>query len=217
MERKPTSKTRAERVRIASRERRTARKFELRQQILDAAGELFLAQGYERFSMRQVAERVGYTATTLYRYFANKDDLVFAVVDRGFERFGAALDAAAASTIDPVERIRALGRAYVRFGLENPIYYQLMFMQRTDYLSEPRGADPKPRAATFDTLVRAVQTALDAGAIDGGDARELSHAVWALVHGIVSLALTLGDKVGLDAERTYERASRLMFGVAKPA
>src|SRR4051812_23310226 len=107
-------KTRAARVRAASLERRSLRKTELRQAILDAAGELFLEQGYERFSMRQVAERIGYTATTLYRYFDNKDSLVFAVVDRGFEEFGAALVAAATSTDDPLERLRELGRAYIR-------------------------------------------------------------------------------------------------------
>src|SRR3954466_12950071 len=111
-----TSKTttRSERVRAASRQRRELQRTELRQLILDAAGALFLEQGYERFSMRNVAERIGYTATTISGYFANKDGLLCAVVDRGFERFGSALEAASASTSDPLDRLRALGRAYVR-------------------------------------------------------------------------------------------------------
>lgn len=204
--------TRAARVRAASLERRALRKTELRQTILDAAGELFLEQGYERFSMRQVAERIGYTATTLYRYFDNKDSLVFAVVDRGFEEFGASLVAAAESTDDPVERLRALGRAYVRFGLANPVYYQLMFMQRIDYLTKPHDGDHTRHAVSFQTLLSSVQTALDARAVPGDDALELSHALWAFVHGIVSLAIVLDDKEGFAAEPTYERGIGLFLG-----
>jgi AcrR family transcriptional regulator len=51
---------------------------------VDAAGALFLEQGYERFSLRKVAERIGYSPTTIYLYFRDKDDLLFTVVDEGF-------------------------------------------------------------------------------------------------------------------------------------
>lgn len=68
--------TRVERTRQASRHRREQEKEELQQLILKAAGELFLEQGYDRFSLRQVAERIGYSATTIYLYFEDKDDLL---------------------------------------------------------------------------------------------------------------------------------------------
>lgn len=210
-------KTRADRVRAASLERRALRRTELRQVILDAAGELFLEQGYERFSMRQVAERIGYTATTLYRYFDNKDSLVFAVVDRGFEEFGAALVAAAESTDDPVERLRELGRAYVRFGLANPVYYQLMFMQRVDYLTKPHDGDHTRHSVSFRTLLSSAHAALDAGAVSGDDALELSHVLWAYVHGIVSLAIVLDDKEGFAAEPTFERGIGMILGPPRTA
>ncbi len=207
-----TSDTRERRVRAASQLRRDAQKTELRQTILDAAGALFLEVGYERFSMRQVAERIGYTATTIYRYFENKDALIFAIVDLGFERFGRALDDAARSTSDPIERIEALGRAYIRFGVENPVYYQLMFMQRTDYLATPKDGTKEPRLATFGTLQHAVEAAIASGDLPPGDPTVRSHAIWSLVHGTVSIALTLGAEVGLDALRTYEMGSAMMFG-----
>src|SRR6266487_6667346 len=146
---KSTAGTQAQRLRKAIRHRRDQEKQELRQAILTAAGELFLEQGYERFSLRKVAERIGYSATTIYLYFRDKDDLLFTVVDEGFMRFGQQLAAAAASQEDPWERLIALGRAYVSFGLEHPVYYQLMFMQRSDFLThQPEGAD-QPRLATF--------------------------------------------------------------------
>src|SRR5258708_9272019 len=121
---KKTSVTQAERLRQAIRHRQDQEKQELRQAILAAAGELFLEQGYERFSLRKVAERVGYSPTPISLYFRNKDDLLFTVVDEGFVRFRQQLAAAAASQEDPWERIIALGRAYVTFALQNPVYYQ---------------------------------------------------------------------------------------------
>ena len=89
--------TQTQRLRQAIRHRRDQEKQELRQAILTAAGELFLEQGYERFSLRKVAERIGYSPTTIYLYFRDKDDLLFTVVDEGFVRFGQQLAAAAES------------------------------------------------------------------------------------------------------------------------
>ena len=180
----------AERVRQASRRRREQGKQELRQAILSAAGELILAKGYEAFSLRQVAERIGYSATTIYLYYDNKDALVGAVIGEGFARFLRALSAV--DTEDPLGRVRDLGRAYVRFARDNPLYYRLMFMYRPDLVKlAPPGED------SFDVLQRAVQRAMDAGAIRAGDARTHSFVLWALVHGVASLVIT--GMVPLDA------------------
>jgi AcrR family transcriptional regulator len=181
--------TQAERVRHASRERRDQQKEGLRRTILKAAGELFLEHGYEGFSMRRVAERIGYSATTIYRYYEDKDDLLFAVVHEGFVEFAGRLAAAAEGTSNPLKRLAALGQAYVRFGLESPIYYQMMFMQRADLLFESRKKETRPMIASFDVLQEAVRQAMDAGLLMRGDVGVYSHVIWSLVHGITSLAL----------------------------
>src|SRR5436309_12980558 len=129
-----SNQTRENRVREASKERRSLQKQELRRSILTAAAELFLEQGYDHFSMRQVAERIGYSATTIYLYFENKDDLLFEVVFDGWQRFSDAFLAAAADAGDPLERLRVMGREYISFGLNNPAVYDLMFVQRSDFL-----------------------------------------------------------------------------------
>jgi AcrR family transcriptional regulator len=183
--------TREDRIRKASRHRREQEKEELRQTILKAAGELFLEQGYDRFSMRQLAERIGYSATTLYLYFHDKDDLLFTVVDEGFERFSRQLAEAATSSDDPWERLNALSEAYVSFGLRNPVYYQLMLMQRVDFLTRARTCEQQPRVAAFRVLQDAVQYAMDAGAMEPGDARSHSDTLWAMMHGIVALTITM--------------------------
>ena len=67
-------------MRGGSRDRREGEKHELRQRLLSAAGQEFLEHGYENFSLRRVAEVIGYSATTIYLYFENKDDLLLATV-----------------------------------------------------------------------------------------------------------------------------------------
>jgi AcrR family transcriptional regulator len=205
--------TRVERIRKASRHRREQEKEELRQTILKEASELFLEQGYDRFSMRQLAERIGYSATTLYLYFRDKDDLLFTIVDDGFVRFGRQLANAANSSTDPWERLTALGQAYITFGLQNPIYYQLMFMWRTDYLLEARAGEKQPRLAAFNVLQDAVQYALDKGAIQPGDARTYSDLLWATLHGVIALAI--GMPTMFDEERIQKLADAARAALLK--
>ncbi|CAA9590285.1 MAG: Transcriptional regulator, AcrR family [uncultured Thermomicrobiales bacterium] len=183
--------TRSERVRTASRQRREHERQEVRQTILDAAVALFVEQGYAGFSLRQVAERIGYSATTIYLYFSDKDDLIFTLADEGFRRFGARLTEAAAGTADPLGRIFALGRAYVAFGIEEPIYYQLMFMQRGDFLLSCRAGEERPRVDTLGILQQAFAEAIDAGYLQPGAAPADADALWALAHGIVALHIAI--------------------------
>jgi AcrR family transcriptional regulator len=198
--------TQAQRLRQAIRHRQEREKQELRQAILAAAGELFLEQGYERFSLRKVAERVGYSPTTIYLYFRDKDDLLFTVVDEGFARFSQQLAAAAESQEDAWERLIALGRAYVAFGLQNPVYYQLMFMQRADFLMHTPVGESQPRIASFRVLRQTVQQAIDAGVLRPGDAESYSDVLWALVHGMVSLAISMPMFDASRIQRTMETA-----------
>src|SRR2546430_17566244 len=106
---KRTTVTQAERLRQAIRHRQDQEKQELRQAILTTAAELFLEQGYDHFSLRKVAERIGYSPTTIYLYFREKDDLLFTVGDEGFKRFGKTFAATGARTGGPWARITPFG------------------------------------------------------------------------------------------------------------
>ena len=139
--------------------------------------------------MRQIAESIGYSATTIYRYYQNKDDLLFAIVHEGFQRFGQQLANAVQSSDDPREQLGALGHAYIKFGLNNPVYYRLMFMQRHDFLFERPGERDEPMIDSFGILREAVEHAMEAGALRQGDPERTSLAIWSVVHGITSLAI----------------------------
>lgn len=192
-------------MRAASRERRERHRQALRRTIVETAARLVLERGYERFSLREVAQEIGYTPTTIYRYFADKDDLLSSVVGEGFREFGARLEAAARRVSDPIARIRAIGRAYVRFALERPIQYQLMFVHRLDLLA-PKGHGDPQTGASFDVLRNAVAAAKAKRQVALGDVETLSLVLWASVHGVASLALADGP---LFPRRRAEQVHRL--------
>lgn len=193
--------TRTERLRQASSQRREQEKENLRSAIMDAAGELLLEQGYTGFSLRQVAERIGYSATTIYIYFKDKDELVFSLIDEAWDRFTRELEEASASTADPVARLREVGRAYFNFGLNNPVYYQLMFMQRSDFLFCPKPDEELPRIASFVVLTNAVQAGIEAGVFKLGDVQTYSLTAWSLVHGLISLWISMPQLIGESVVR----------------
>ena len=185
------AKTHAQRVSASSRARREREKQHLRETILEAAGALFLESGYELFSLRKVAEAIGYSATTLYLYFKDKDELLFALAVEGAEAFCAAFEAAEASSQDPRQQIEAIGRAYVAFGLQHPAHYRLMFMQRGDFLIKPLPGGDRLTIEAFGTLGRSVERAMTQGLIREADPVATANVLWAGVHGLVSLALTI--------------------------
>jgi AcrR family transcriptional regulator len=180
-----------QRVRQGSRARRDAARSSAREAILQAAGELLLEVGYEAFSLRRVAERVGYSATAIYRHFADKDALTYAVTEEGFRLFTARLRAAGSGRTDPFEWLEAMGLAYIEFGLEHPVYYRVMFMERPHLLWRRHPDRPGSRMENFAVLRAAVEAAIASGRTSETDALAISNALWAQTHGTVALALSM--------------------------
>lgn len=201
--------TRAERLREASQQRRNQEKQEVRAAILQASSDLFLERGYANFSLRQVAERISYSPGTIYLYFRDKDDVLITIMGEGVARFTEMLISAAA-TPDPRERLAQIGRAYIAFGVGYPAYYQLMFMQRTDYLIRDDNA-PQPILEIFALWRTVVEDAMQAGVLRHGDPVSTGDTLWALLHGSVSIALLMPnfDQARIDAmtEKAIEMIS----------
>src|SRR5688572_29707153 len=109
-------------------ERREREKSELRNKIMDAARELILEQGVEAVSMRKIAERIEYSPTAIYQHFADKEALLHAMCERDFDALGEDMREKTAHVADPVERIMMLGHGYVRFPMEFPSHFRVMFM-----------------------------------------------------------------------------------------
>src|SRR5688500_4868576 len=101
----------------------------LRTEILEATERLLLETGSEEaVSIRAVADATGVTPPSIYRHFTDKQHLLFEVCARQLTRLDDAIEAACAGIDDPLEAMRARGRAYVRFGVEHPEHYRIMYM-----------------------------------------------------------------------------------------
>lgn len=168
----------------------------LRSEILAAAGRLLAEKGDEdAVSIRMIADAVGVTPPSIYLHFPDKDTLIEAVCEERFQQFDEALEKAAASVHDPLEALRARGRAYVTFALENPEHYRVIFMTKHDRpmtMDELVTVGPEARAGTraFAHLVEAVQRAADAGAVVSPNPLLTAIHLWSSFHGLVSLLIS---------------------------
>src|SRR5262245_16980502 len=167
-------------------ERREREREEIRRKILDAARELFASEGYENVTMRGIAEAIEYSPTTIYNHFEDKEALVDALCEEDFARLLVALQGRALPA-DPVERIRQLGLAYARFGIENPNHYRVMFMTAAKYQGHELSASGQ---RAFGLLLSAVQDAVNAGRFRRGDILTMAQVLWASLHGAVALLVT---------------------------
>ena len=99
-----------------------------REEILQAAKELFLEEGYDSTTIRRIADRVGISAPALYLYFKDKEALMLALCDQTFGHLIGAIGEIEKTVADPLERIRRFGEAYAHFGLTHPDEYRLVFL-----------------------------------------------------------------------------------------
>ena len=180
-------------------QRRERERQDTRQTILDAARELFIAEGYDGVSMRKVARKIGYSPTAIYDYFVDKEDLFLGLCHSDFHRLAETF-VQIASVPDPVERLRGIGRGYVGFGLKNPNHYRMMFMTAHPHASEEKLREVQmgkgnPEEDAYAFLLLTVTQAMEAGAFrkDLQDPHAVAQTLWAGTHGVVSLHIAKGD------------------------
>jgi AcrR family transcriptional regulator len=168
--------------------------------LLTAARDLFLETGVTRFSLREVARRVGISPAAVYRHFEHKEALILAACTQGFQIFSSYL-VRALSAPTPLARLLAAGEQYRAFGVDNPLDYRFIFMSPAEEACPPEGPEPEPdlpQYSTFRFLVDRVSECIATGALKPGDPESLAVSIWAHVHGLVSLRLSghfnwLGD------------------------
>src|SRR5262245_8023287 len=116
------------------KERRARAKEGLRQEILEAARELFAENGYQDVTIRRIAEKIEYSPTTIYLYFEDKDDLLHQICEETFAKLYATLEKLTSdrSAGDPLIPLRNGLRGYVDFGLAHPNHYRVAFMMRVE-------------------------------------------------------------------------------------
>jgi AcrR family transcriptional regulator len=173
-------------------ERREREREQLRGQIVDAARDLLLEQGLSGLSMRAIAERIEYSPAAIYLYFEDKDELVRAVVQTGFERLSGVIEAElqrVGETAGAAEQYGAMGRAYARYAVDNPAYFRVMFeLPSTAELECPGPVEGEQHG--FDAAVAMVRRAVDTGEFGALDPRRTAVIGWGVIHGLTTLYLS---------------------------
>ncbi len=174
------------------RERRAREKRFLRQEILDAASELFVKEGFENVSMRRIADRIEYSPTTIYLYFKDKAELLESICQETFAKLIQRLTKILEQPGDPIERLKRGLLAYVEFGLENPHHYRSTFMTPLpDEVDHEKYVKPESAGIqAFDFLRRCVYDCIAAGKFKVKDAELASQTLWVGIHGVTSLLIT---------------------------
>ncbi len=170
-----------------------------------AARELLEEQGVEGLAMRELARRLGVRAPSLYSYVKSRDDLFRLLNTAGLRELGAMLAAAASGATDPGPRLHAMADAYATFAFASPQLFTLIFGP----CPEERHADAGAAEAAIGPLLAAV-----ADLVPAEDVLDIALALWSLVHGCTTLALSEQFQMGGDPRKAIHRAvDYLLVGI----
>lgn len=195
--------------------RRERLKSELREEILDAARQLFVKEGYGSVGMRKIADAVGCSPGTLYLHFADKAAILSAICVETFAILDRRMEAMIHDQADPLTRLRRGGRLYIQFGLDHPHHYFLTFATPDPSYSEEAGMAGQ---RCFDGLRQAVRGCIEeVDLLRSTDIEEMSQVIWSAVHGLVMLLIAKGGHFPfIEQNRLIESVLDMVFdGIKK--
>jgi AcrR family transcriptional regulator len=194
----------------------------VRERILREALFIINEEGYGSLSMRKLARRLGFTAKTIYNYYSNKDELYLMALIEGFQGLTNQFQAAYGSSGNPVEKLNAAVHSYVRWGIENKHYYNIMFSMDTPKYADYVGTKMEPIAD------RENHTALEVASISAAILTEIADfngsitreevpyrllQLWSTLHGMVSLYIS---RVYLEVGDLRDAFDRIIEDVLRP-
>ena len=186
-------------------ERKSRQKENTRQEILDAARDLFVNEGYDNVSMRKIAEKVEYAPGTIYLHFKDKAEILDTLCEQTFQKLWERMEAIRNDTGNPVDALRRGLRTYIQFGLDNPNQYIVTFVLAKQH---PAGHHPdvsNPAMSCFDCLRGTVRKCIEGGYIIGGDVEDTAQAIWTAIHGVTALLVSKCEFPFVEHTRLIER------------
>lgn len=172
-------------------ERKLRHREDLRQLILDAAKKLFLSEGYHGTSIRKIAQAIEFSPTTIYLYYKDKTEIAHALHHEGFKLLGQQFGMLR-HVEDPFERLKAMGRIYIQFSLENTEFYEMMFVLKEplDHIRET-GDDAcwNEGNQAFRALMDSILACQQVGYFKGMATANVAMLLWSTLHGLCTLNL----------------------------
>lgn len=174
----------------------------LKSQIVDAARALLLSEGYRNLSLRKIARKINISATSIYLHFEGKDDLLHTLIEEAIEQLNNELEQALTPGDHPVEKLEALARTYVSFGLAHPAQYQTIYLVSSDEMARY----PKEKFRKARRGYQLVIDVLQEGIMHEHKPRVAAYTFWAQLHGVMSVVLSERLDTRIDQNEFIEEA-----------
>lgn len=185
---------------MAISDRKAREKEDLKALILSGAKKLFVEKGIEQTTIRNIADAIEYSIGTVYVYFKDKNAIFHALHTQGFTQLSNEFKVLS-HVSNPMERLRAMGKVYINFALQNRDMYDLMFNLKApmEFLNDAKEEQWNEGKATFDVLRTTVGQCMASGHFKGHQIEPTAFMIWSMVHGMCSLEIS-NRSVGVNIE-----------------
>jgi AcrR family transcriptional regulator len=176
---------------MTTADRKVKEKEQLKTLILDSARKLFVEKGVAQTTIRSIAQHIDYSVGTVYVYFKDKNAILNELHTQGFAQLSSFFEVLR-HVENPMERLIAMGRLYIKFALENPDMYELMFTLKApmEVLSAAHEEEWKEGTNAFAFLKSTVEQCISKQHFKGHQPEPLTFMIWSLVHGMCSLHIS---------------------------
>lgn len=187
----------------------------LQRKILDTARQLLVSVGYAQLSMRKIANSIGYSATSIYLYYDNKDELVHALIDEGVDLLYQELESANNTGRCPEERVRKMCHAYINFGLTRPQYYEIMYVLHPENIRRYPAQKYRKARRNLELIAAAISDGIEEGIFQDNDTMLCANIAWTQLHGVVTLLDSQRVDKSIDPELLIEATCDHIVGSLK--
>ena len=188
-----------------------------RAEILDAAKQLFVEEGYAATTIRRIAAKLGVSSTALYVYFPDKDAILVEICDATFAGLIVELEEVRRESADPLSALAKSLERYIRFGLDHSNEYELTFVtRRSKELQKLKTESENLGMQAFARFYDCVDAVVRAGLTNDSDTRRLTQQLWAAIHGLVVLLLLRSEFPWTERDSLIRgHVAMLVYGVTK--
>lgn len=178
----------------------------LREDIISVSRELLLKEGFGKISMRKVARRADVTATSIYLHFKNKDELILALVEESIRNLGNQLKEAVRPDADPVQQLKDVADAYIRYALDHPQEYEVIYMVRPEEMPKYPKEKFQQIRKVYELIADVIREGKEKQLFDVDDELISAYTIWAQIHGVVSVVLNRRLDTRIPREKFLKQA-----------
>lgn len=178
------------------KERRLRERIKRNNQIVDAAEVVIFSKGIHKATMEDIAKQAELGKGTLYGYYKSKADILLAINERALRKLGEMFAEASGESDTGAQKVKAIGKAYIRFAYEYPEYYSFISFFEAGNMEVDAEESAKNAYRANCELVDAIKCGVQDGSIRSDlNPEAVSKCLWAMCTGIVQLVHVKGEMI----------------------